>query len=400
MLLNAPSKYMLKKTFFFALMLFLLFFCAFPARAENIETENIETEDSSYITLGGAGEITENAVFEARVLKILNEESSTRENGSIFIQQDLLLKGLTGNFKNQEIEYKGISEIEVANSGLYKSGDRVLVQAENLFNGKNVFYIMDYVRRPYLYLLAFIFALLIIIIGRKKGFRSLIGLIASFFIIIKIILPRILAGGNPLLIGVIGSFSILAVIIYLSEGWKRKSHLAIASVFLSLLATMFLALLFTKLTRLTGFSNEEAAFLLGADQIINFQGLLLAGILIGAVGVLDDIIIGQIAAVQQIREANPSLPPAKLFKMSYKVGNTHLSAVVNTLFLTYAGASLPLLLLFLIQPEGATSFRQVINDELIATEIVRTLVGSIGVALSLPISTYLAAYFGVKKRRA
>jgi uncharacterized membrane protein len=119
--------------------------------------------------------------------------------------------------------------------------------------------------------------------------------------------------------------------------------------------------------------------------------LLLAGFLIGAVGVLDDVVVGQIEAVRQIKEANPFMSFWKLFRSAYKVGNTHLSAIVNTLFLVYAGASLPLLILFSLGENSSITFSGALNNELIATEIVRTLVGSIGVALSIPISTLLAA---------
>ena len=140
--------------------------------------------------------------------------------------------------------------------------------------------------------------------------------------------------------------------------------------------------------------SEDASFLIGLSQTaINFQGLLLAGMLIGAIGVLDDVIISQIEAAKQIKEANPQLGKNKVFKAAFEIGNTHLGTMVNTLFLTYAGASLPLLLLFVINQGAFVSFSQVINNEIIATEVVRTLVGSIGVALSMPIATYFGAYW-------
>ena len=332
-------------------------------------------------------------IFEAGVVKILEQKEVIGENGAKIIQQDILLNGLEGKWENQEITYKGISEIIVANANIYKEGDRVLVQRSIIPGDDNEqFYIIDFVRRGNLYLLAFLFAAVIIVVGRRKGLKALISLIISFFIIIKIILPRILAGGNPLLISVFGSLAILAIIIYLTEGWNRKSHLAVISVLLSLVATLILSVIFTGLARLTGLAQEEAAFLMGiGQQAINFKGLLLAGMLIGTVGVLDDIIVGQMETVKRIKEANPQLPAGKVFKLAYRVGNTHLGTMVNTLFLTYAGASLPLLLLFTVKQEPFLSFNQVINNEMIATEIVRTLVGSIGVALSMPISTYLAA---------
>ncbi len=333
-------------------------------------------------------------IFEARVIKILEERKMIRDNGFESVQQNLLLRGLEGEYKNQEIRYDGIAAMDLVSAGIYQPGDKVIVQKSPGPDNQEMFYVIDYVRRGYLYFLGFIFALAIIIIGKMKGFKALLGLAISFVIIIKMILPGILAGFNPLIMAIFGSLLILAVIIYLTEGWRQKSHLAIVSVFFSLIATMALSVFFTGLTRLTGFAQEEAVFLISlGEKVIDFKGLLLAGMLIGAVGVLDDIILGQIEAVRQIKEANPQLGAKKIFVMAYRVGNTHLGAIVNTLFLTYAGASLPLLLLFTVKQAPFLSFNQIINNEVVATEIVRSVAGSIGVALSMPISTYLAAYW-------
>lgn len=335
-----------------------------------------------------------NEIFEARVIKIVDQQEVAREDGTTALQQNILLKGLTGNFIDREIEYQGISDFDVVGNNVYKSGDKVLVQRSAVSGEVDKFYIVDFIRRGYLYLLAAIFVVVIVIAGKSKGLKALLSLVLSFFIIIKLILPQILAGSSPLLVGVLGAFFILVVMIYITGGWNQKSHLAILSVFLSLVATMILSIIFTSLTRLTGMASEEAAFLIGVgNQAIDFRGLLLAGILIGTVGVLDDVIVGQIEAVQQIKEANPDLASKNIFKMAYRIGNSHLGAIINTLFLTYAGASLPLLLLFIIHQEPFLSFSQVINNEIIATEIVRSLVGSIGVALSLPIATYLASRY-------
>jgi uncharacterized membrane protein len=333
-------------------------------------------------------------VFKAKVTTILQEQEIVREDGSKSTQQNLLVMGIEGEWKNKGIEITGISEIDVVSAGQYKVGDRVLVQMTKDENGNEVFNIQDFDRRGYLFWLAALFCVVVLVIGRKKGLRSLIALAISFIILIKFILPRILAGGNPLWWGLIGSFFILLVIIYFTEGWNKKSHIAVFSVFFSLLVILILSWIFTGLTRLSGMGSEETTFLIGLTQTaINFKGLLLASILIGAVGVLDDVIVGQIEAVIQIKEANPNLPEAQVYKSAYKVGNTHLGAIVNTLFLTYAGASLPLLLLFAVHQEPFISLSQVLNNELIATEIVRTLVGSIGIALSMPIATFFAAYF-------
>lgn len=337
-------------------------------------------------------------VFKAKVIKIIEEKTIERADGSKALQQNILLRGLEKEWKGKEIEHLGISELDVASANKYKVGDKVMVSEVKTLDGSTDYYIMDLVRTGYLFWLTLIFCIVIIIIGKKKGFKSLISLVVSFFIILKFIVPKIMDGASPLTVGILGALIILAIIIYLTEGWNRKSHISVLSVFFSLLVTFLFSWIFTNLTRLTGLAQEEATFLLGSNNgNMDFRGLLLTGILIGAVGVLDDVIVGQVESVRQIRKANPNLTNGQVFKSAYEVGNTHLGAIVNTLFLTYAGASLPLLLLFYMNPTGAVSFTHVINNEMVATEIVRTLVGSIGVALSMPISTFLATIWMKEK---
>lgn len=333
-------------------------------------------------------------IFEAKVIEILQEQQIDRGDGLQKIQQNLLLLGTEGFYKDKEIKYEGISEVDVAGSNIYKVGDKVLVQKIADFNDEERFFVMDYVRSGKLAFLALLFVLIIAVIGGKKGWRAMLGLVVSFLIILKFILPQIIGGSNPLIISLFGAFFILVAMIYITEGINRKSNLGLASVFISLVATLFLSWLFVSLSKLTGLASEEAVFLIGAgERVIDFRGLLLAGMLIGAVGVLDDVVIGQIEAVKQIKTANPNLPFWQVFKMGYQVGNTHLGAIVNTLFLTYAGASLPLLILFTLGQNETLTFVQAINNEMVATEIIRTLTGSIGVALSMPIATFLGAKY-------
>lgn len=336
--------------------------------------------------------------FKAEIVEVLEVITKQREDGSIFKQQELKLIGLDDSWKGREIIYRGISDIEVANINFYQVGDEVFVDAYLDENGETTFYITDFVRSGSIYLLFLIFFVIVLLVGKSKGFKALLGLFFSFAVIVKFILPQILKGRDPFIISLLGGLVILGLIIYLSEGFKRKSHIAITSVLLSLSATLVLSVLFTKFAKLSGMAQEESALLLGIGQTeINFHGLLLAGFVIGAIGVLDDIIIGQIEAVEQIKEANPKLSAKQVFNSAYKIGNTHLGAIVNTLFLTYAGAALPLLLLFTVNRESGLTFNRLINTEVISTEIIRTLVGSIGVILSMPIATFLAA-IGFKKK--
>lgn len=374
------------------LIFFVLTFLLFPVIAlADSDVDLDQTDNTQTYTITTTSSPETDDVFQAKVVRVLDERTLGRSDGSKITQQNLLLRGVNGKWKNKEIISKGISDIDMASANYYAVGDEVIVSHVKDINQVDNYYINDFVRGKYLYLLAFIFCAVIFLVGKKKGFNSLLSLVVSFFIIIKLMVPGIVKGYSPLLVGVTGSLAILAVIIYLTEGWNKKSHLAIFSVLISLMVTFGLAWLFSTLTKLTGMSQEETVFLSGLNNgNMNFRGLLLTGILIGAVGVLDDIIIEQIEAVNQIRLANPNLSNKEVFKSAYEIGNTHLGAIVNTLFLTYTGASLSIILLFYANKTGTVSAAQVINSEAIATEVVRTLTGSIGIALSMPISTLFA----------
>lgn len=339
-------------------------------------------------------EVGQEEVFQARVIRIIEEKEVITEDGSKLLQQNLKLKGLEGNWQDKEIEYQGISDIQVTSQNVYKEGDKVLVSYSQDINGQEQFYVIDYVRTGKLVWLAVIFTVLVVLIGRFKGLRALVSLIISFLIIMFFIVPRIMAGNSPVLIAVIGSLGILAMIIYLTEGINQRSHLAVISILISLICVGILSIIFTTLSRLTGLASEETVYLIGVTkQAINFKGLFLAGVIIGALGVLDDVVISQVVAVEQIKKANPSLSRIQIFIRAFKVGVSHLSSMVNTLFLAYAGAALPLLMLFKVNQAPFVTTSQVFNHEVIATEIVRTLTGSIGIALAVPIVTLIAAYY-------
>lgn len=336
---------------------------------------------------------------EAQVLKVLDQKETLRENGSKSVQQNLELGILTGPFKGQTEIYTGISGIDVVSSNVYKVNDKVLVSYNRDETGQYAFYVTDYVRTNSLFWLTLFFVAIVLLIGGKKGILALMSLILSFFMIIKILVPLVFAGYDPLVVGIGISFLILFALIYLTEGWNKKSHISVLSIAISLAVTACLALAFGYWSRLSGSSNEEVVFLIDAIKVpINFHNLLLAAIIIGTLGVLDDVVVGQVEAVEQIREANSSLKDANVFKMAMNIGRAHLGAIINTLFLAYVSAALPLVLLFSVHQEPFLTVSQIINNEDIATEIVRTLVGVISLCLSAPIATFLAVkYLKIKK---
>lgn len=337
-------------------------------------------------------EAENNIIFKARVVEVLEEQAVPTVSSIAPVQQDLKLIGLEGDYKNQEIIFKGIGEYEVIKSHVYKAGDKVLVVESLDHEGAPNYYIVDYVRTSGIWWLLALFVLVLILIGRWKGLRSLVALAISFLIIIKLIIPQILAGASPLLITLLGSLLILITIIYITEGFGARSHLAVLSIFISLVITIFLSWFFVSLCRLSGLVGEDVFSLINiGGQAVNFQGLLLAGIIIGALGVLDDVVISQVATVEQIHEADKKQGASEVFFKAYKVGVSHISSMTNTLFLAYVGTSLTLLILFISGESAFSSWFQIVNNEQIATEIVRTLAGSIGLILSVPIATYVAS---------
>lgn len=342
-----------------------------------------ESEDASV-----AADHTARAV----VLKIINEKQ-VDDKGRPVWQQDLKLRISSGSLTGQEVEYYGISDIIVANMKAYKPGDKVIVSYSQNEDGKNVFYIIDFVRSGSLVWLLAAFIAAIFLVGKRKGLRALVSLAFTFLFVIKVMAPLMLAGFSPLLIGLAGSFIILLLIVYLTDGFNRKSHIAVLSILVSLLVTAALAFFFASLSRLSGLSDDEVLYLINAGKYIDFKNLLLAAIILGALGIMDDVVVGQVEAVQQIKNANPQLPPREAYRRAMRVGRSHLGAVINTLFLAYAGAALPLLLLINLRQVPFVGFSDIINNEQIATEILRTLVGIIGLALSLPISTILASFW-------
>jgi uncharacterized membrane protein len=245
----------------------------------------------------------------------------------------------------------------------------------------------DFQRGTPMLLLAALFVAVVLVFARLKGALSLLGLAGSLAVVLIFVVPAILDGKSPLAVAIVGSLAVALVTIPLAHGIRTKSLAAVLGTCASLLLTAGLAVLFTDLTHLTGFSSQEATFLQLGGADLSLSGLLLAGMVIGALGVLDDVTITQASTVLALRDANPSLGFRELVTRALHVGRDHVSATVNTLVLAYVGASLPVLLLFSLSDLSAG---EVVNLELVAKDVVSTLVGSIGLIAAVPITTVLA----------
>jgi uncharacterized membrane protein len=250
----------------------------------------------------------------------------------------------------------------------------------------------DFERRGPMLILAGLFALVVVVFARLRGALSLAGLAISLALVLLFVVPAILDGKSPLLVAVVGAMAVALTTIPLAHGWGPKSLAALLGSAASLILTALLAVLFTNLAHLTGLSSEEAIFLQIGAADVSLQGLLLAGMVIGALGVLDDVTISQASTVLALRRANPGLRFGRLFGLALDVGRDHVSATVNTLVLAYVGAALPILLLFSAADIGVSD---ALNLEVVAKEVVATLVGSIGLIAAVPITTGLAVLLGL-----
>lgn len=237
-------------------------------------------------------------------------------------------------------------------------------------------------------LLAGIFALAVVVVGRLRGLMALIALVISFAVLTLFILPAILQGSNPLIVAVVGASAIMLLALYLCHGLTARTSVAVLGTLISLLLIGLLGSLFIGWASLTGNTDDNTGLIHGLYPEIDMSGLLLAGVIIGSLGVLDDVTVTQTSAVWELRQADPDMGPRALYRAGIRIGRDHIASVVNTLVLAYAGAALPLLLLFSI---AESSVGAVANSELVAQEIVRTLVGSIGLVASVPVTTALAA---------
>ncbi|MHC3471287.1 YibE/F family protein [Streptomyces sp. 7R007] len=248
--------------------------------------------------------------------------------------------------------------------------------------------VTDVNRRFPMALLAGIFALAVVVVGRMRGVMALIALAISFLILNFFILPAILQGSNPLVVAVVGSSAIMLIALYMCHGLSARTSVAVLGTLLSLVLIGILGSVFIGWAALTGNTDDNTGLIHGLYPSIDMSGLLLAGVIIGSLGVLDDVTVTQTSAVWELHEANPSMGWRGLYRAGIRIGRDHIASVVNTLVLAYAGAALPLLLLFSI---AQSSVGTVANSELVAEEIVRTLVGSIGLVASVPVTTALAA---------
>jgi uncharacterized membrane protein len=300
----------------------------------------------------------------------------------------------SGGYEVVSVEPGGASLM--AQKTKYAPGDRVLVARIAHVSGGFRYTIVDFYRTPSLFLLGLAFAIVVVAVGGFRGVRSILGLAITFAVMLLVLIPGILAGGDPVVVSLAACALVVFATLYLVHGFSWKTTAAVCGTLVALAITGGLAVLAMEMTKLTGLGTEESAFLqLVTGGSVDIRGLLLGGMILGALGVIDDVTVGQASTVLELHRANPRLSTYELFWRSMNVGRDHIASTVNTLVLAYAGAAMPLLLLFTM---GGNRWDTVVSQEIVAVELVRTLVGSIGIVAAVPMTSLMAALVILRKR--
>lgn len=325
------------------------------------------------------GDLVRGTVTEARLETCLGSPED-----SVDRCREVVVELQEGPDKGEEVE---LELGGAASSPEVDVGDGLLL-GRDVLDGDVAYYFADFDRERPVLLLTVLFVLAAVAFGRWSGVRALVALVASLLVLVWFVIPAVLDGRSPVAVAIVGSATIMLVVLYVTGGFNTRTTVTVLGTMLSLALIATLAAIFVAMSQLTGLADEDAVFLSAAAGDLNLQGLLLGGIVIGSLGVLDDMTVTQVSAVWELRRANPRYAFRDLYRAAERVGRDHIASTVNTLVLAYAGASLPLLIFF---TQSDMALRHILTSEVIAVEIVRTLVGSIGLIASVPITTALAA---------
>ena len=325
---------------------------------------------------------------KAEVVSIL-EEGTVSMGEKVQMYQVLQVRLLDGEQAGQlfELEY-GKYQLLSDNYRL-GVGDRVMVNLEQMPDGSYSIYFIDHVRTNVLLILVLIFIFIGVAMSGWKGVNSMISMALSLLVMFAYIIPQIIEGSDPVLVSLVGALIFLSISQYLIFGWTLKTHIALAGILFAVVITALLSVLFINWAHLNGAGDESAMYLIQLGNGIDIKKLLIAGVIIGTLGVMDDLVIGQTSAVIELYRADPAMPFAQRFKSAMQIGQDHVSATVNTLIFAYLGATLSMIVLYTI---SNVDLSVLVNINYVAEEIVRSLVGSIGLFLSVPFTTLIACW--------
>lgn len=322
----------------------------------------------------------------ARVMEIVAERvEALPTSEATFVVQTIQAKILKGERKGEVVRF------ENDHARMKEGGARFILRITEGQDGTITYSVSDFERRPAMAAFFVLFVFLVIGFGKMQGVRSLVSLGVSILVIFFVLIPLLLKGYSPVLVSTGVSAAILFFAIFFTHGFNRKSLIAFSGTVGAVIITGLLAWLATGMTHMTGFSSDDSVYLnFNTGGTLDFVGLYLASIMIGMLGVLDDISITQVAVVRELYGVAPHLSKREIFSSAIRVGKEHVGALVNTLVLAYVGVALPSVLYFATSTSG---IGHLINMEMFASEIMRTILGSIGLILTVPITTILAVIF-------
>jgi len=350
------------------------------------ESNNTTSED-----LGAPEAISYNepdSFYRAKVQGV--ESKETEILGRKVTSQNLTMEILDKDKKGEIIVVDNGGGADLQESQIYKKGD-ILIIVKTKVGEDDQYYVQDRYRLPGLLGMIAVFLVLTIIFARKQGIGSIIGLIASIGILVGYLVPALLKGQNPVLVTFIASIAIITLTLFISHGFRVRTFISFVAMNITLGLAYGISVLFVYMAHMFGVGNEDTFYLASISTVdLDLRGILLAGVMIGMLGVLDDVTVAQAATIDEIKRANPKTRFKQLYAAGMSVGRDHIASLVNTLALAYVGSSLPLFLLLYINSANIPIW-VTLNSEFIAQELIRTMAGSIAIVLAVPITSLIAA---------
>jgi len=376
---------------------FLIFVAIFPFFVNMALAQEEFIEQDDVIPLADQT-APERYTYQAEITKVENQpcgESFLDETDlkpCIYVEYQLLEGNNQGKINSSLLNPN--TDVLAEKWGL-SVGDKIIVTEFN-FGEFSDYQITEIYRTNSIVWFVLIYFILVLLVGGWQGLGSVLGLAVSILVILKVIIPMTLAGWDPIWVSILGGLCVLLPSIYFSHGFNAKTTIALLGTMLGLFVTGLLAAIALNSISLTGLGGEESLFLVSDSAgVLNMRSILLASMIIGGIGLIDDVTVSQIAVIREIYEENKNISVRKLYKKAMNVGKDHIASMVNTLFLAYTAASLPLIMLLVDQ--GA-DLSYIVNIEAFAEEIARTLVASSGLVITVPITTFIGAYLYVHKQ--
>lgn len=329
-------------------------------------------------------------IYKAKITDLVSDD--TEDQGDIIIRKLIYNAIITDDrFKDEIVPVEDVFETNEPYHVFAEEDDEVLVYL--VFNENNQpvnSYIVKFIRTNYIIVLVGIFILLLVVIGHLKGLKALLALVLTLLLVFKVLLPQILAGSDPVIVSILVTVIITVFSLLLISGFHKKTYAAMIGTLAGVLVGGGLAILVSSQAKVLGLSFEEAQFIKFAahDIKMNFSGLLFASILLGTLGAVMDVCMSIASSIEEIKHVSPFISNKELFIAGMNVGKDVMGTMINTLILAYAGSSLLLMLMYL---GYNIPLIEIINDDLVVTEIIRALAGTIGLISAIPITALIAA---------